>query len=60
VFFASSDEESLVLDAHATAGGENRYAIWDDGSVHAVTKRAAVRAHPVHNCTALRTRTKLR
>lgn len=60
IFAQSEDEGLLVLETHAAAGGDRRYAIWDDGSVHPVTRRASVRAHAVHDCPAQRTRVKLK
>lgn len=53
VVFAQAEEgELLVLEAHESAGGPDRYAIWDDGTVHPVSERADIRAYPRHLCEA--------
>lgn len=53
IFVQSDDEGLLVLEVHESAGGPNRYAIWDDGSVHPVAPKAEIRANPTHLCDAV-------
>jgi hypothetical protein len=55
IFVQSDDEGLLVLDVHESVTGPERYAIYDDGSVHPVGRRAAVRANPRHHCGTLHT-----
>lgn len=56
VYAHTEDEGLMVLEQHETAGGANRYAIWEDGMARPVTARAEVLAHQVHACPAVQSR----
>jgi hypothetical protein len=45
----SEDEGLLVLDVHESTGGRDRWAIWDDGTVHPVLRHDTL-GHFQHAC----------
>lgn len=40
----------LTLEPHEEVGGEDRYAVWDDGFARKVSAKAEVKAHKIHRC----------
>lgn len=43
-------EVTVVLEPHEEVGGEDRYAVWDDGLARPVATKAEVKAHKIHRC----------
>lgn len=46
----TEDEGLVVLDLHESAGGPNRYVVWDDGIARPISRRREVTASARHTC----------